>query len=71
MPRVCTSTSGRDAEIRRRIQTKLESRPSLTILKLTEDCQKIEIIKKNSKDIESGILLIKKSSQINQDSQNK
>ena len=48
MPSVCTGTftSGRDVEIRRRVLTKLESEPSLTLQKLTEDCQKIEIIKK-------------------------
>ena len=62
MPSVCTGTftSGRDVEIRRRVLTKLESEPSLTFQKLTEDCQKIEIIKKDSKDIESGISYIKR-----------
>ena len=34
-------TSGRDAEI-----TKLESEPSLTLQKLTEDCQKLKLLKK-------------------------
>ena len=40
--------------------SKLESEPSLTLQKLTEDCQKIEFIKKDSKDIESGISHIKR-----------
>ena len=48
MHSVCTGTftSGKDAEIRRRVLTKLESEPRLTLPKQTEDCQKIEIIKK-------------------------
>ena len=53
-------TSGRDAEIRPRVLTKLESESSLTLQKLTEDFQKIEIIKKDSKGIESGISHIKR-----------
>ena len=39
-------TSGRDAEITRRVLSKLESERSLTHQKHTEDCQKTEIIKK-------------------------
>ena len=41
-------------------RSKLETVPGLTLQKLTEDCQNIEIIKKDSKDIESGISDIKR-----------
>lgn len=43
-------TSGRDVEIKRCVLTKLENEPNLTLQKLMEDCQKIEIIKKKKID---------------------
>ena len=46
----------KDSEIRRRVLTKLESEPNLTLKKLAEDCQRIINIKKDSRDIEeSGV----------------
>lgn len=53
--------STKDAEIRRRILTKLESEPELTLQKLAEDCQRCIRVKKDSKDIEeSGVAHIRK-----------
>ena len=46
----------KDFEIRRRVLSKLESEPNLTLKKLAEDCQKIISVKKDSRDIEeSGV----------------
>ena len=48
--------STKDSEIRRRVLSKLESEPNLTLKKLVEDCQRIISVKKDSRDIkESGV----------------
>ena len=48
--------STKDPEIRRRVLSKLESEPNLTLKKLVEDCQRIISVKKDSRDIEeSGV----------------
>ena len=48
--------SAEDAEIRRRVLTKLENEQSLTLKKLTEDCQRVVSVKSDSKTIEeSGV----------------
>ena len=47
--------STKDSEIRRRVLSKLESEPNLTLKKLAEDCQRIISVKKDSRDIETGI----------------
>ena len=46
--------STKDFEIRRRVSSKLESEPNLTLKKLAEYCQRIISIKKDSKDIEES-----------------
>ena len=53
--------SAEDAEIRRRVLTKLENEQGLTLKKLAEDCQRVVSIKSDSKIIEeSGVAHIKK-----------
>ena len=48
--------SAKDAEIRRRVLSKLENEPDLTLQKLAEDCQRIVSVRKDSKNIdESGV----------------
>ena len=48
--------STKDSEIRRRVLSKLESEPNLTLKKLAEDYQRIISVKKDSRDIqESGV----------------
>ena len=49
-----------DAEIRRRALVKLEAEPELTVQKLAEDCQRHIAVKRESKNIESGIAQIRK-----------
>ena len=44
--------STKDSEIQRRVLSKLESEPNLTLKKLAEDCQRIISVKKDSRDIE-------------------
>ena len=53
--------SAEDAEIRRRVLTKLENKQGLTLKELAEDCQKVVSVKNDSKTIEeSGVAHIKK-----------
>ena len=48
--------STKDSEIQRRVLSKLESEPNLTLKKLAEVCQRIISVKKDSRDIEeSGV----------------
>ena len=42
------------SDIRRRVLSKLESEPNLTLKKLAEDCQRIISVKKDSRDIEES-----------------
>ena len=54
--------SAEDAEISRRVLTKLENEQGLTLKKLAEDCQRVVSVKSDSKTIEeSGLLILKKS----------
>ena len=53
--------SAKDAEIRRRVLSKLENEPDLMLQKLAEDCQRIVSIRKDSKNIEeSGVAYVRK-----------
>ena len=53
--------SAKDAEIRRRVLSKLENEPDLTLQKLVEDCQRIVSVRKDSKYIEeSGVVYVRK-----------
>ena len=53
--------SAKDAEIRRRVLSKLKNEPDLTLQKLAEDCQRIVSVRKDSKNIEeSGVAYIRK-----------
>ena len=53
--------SAEDAEVRRRVLTKLENEPGLTLQKLAEDCQRVISVKCDSKTIkESGVAQITK-----------
>ena len=53
--------SAKDAEIRRRVLSKLENEPDLTLQKLAEDCQRIVNVRKDSKNIEeSGVAYVRK-----------
>ena len=53
--------STKDAEIRRRVLSKLENEPDLKLQKLAEDCQRIVSVRKDSKNIEeSGVAYIRK-----------
>ena len=55
------SVSAKDAEIKRRVLSKLENEPDLTLQKLTEDCQRIVNVRKDSKNIEeSDVAYIRK-----------
>ena len=47
----------KDAEIRRRVLSKLENEPDLTLQKLAEDCQRIVSVRKDSKISRSLVLL--------------
>ena len=48
--------SAENAEIRRRVLTKLENEQGLTLKKLAEDCQSVISVKSDSKTIEeSGV----------------
>ena len=46
--------SAKDGEIRRRVLSKLENEPDLTLQKLAEDCQRIVSVRKDSKNIEES-----------------
>ena len=53
--------SAKDAEIKRRVLSKLENEPDLTLQKLAEDCQRIVSVRKDSKNIEeSGVAYVRK-----------
>ena len=53
--------SAKDAKIRRRVLSKLENEPDLTLQKLIDDCQRIVSIRKDSKNIEeSGVAYVRK-----------
>ena len=53
--------SAKDAEIRRRVLSKLENEPDLTVQKLAEDCQRIVSVRKDSKNIAvSGVAYVRK-----------
>ena len=53
--------SAKNAEIRCRVLSKLENEPDLTLRKLAEDCQRIESVRKDSKNIEeSGVAYVRK-----------
>ena len=53
--------SAKDAEIRRRVLSKLENEPDLTLQKLAEDCRRIVSVRKDSKNIEeSGVAYVRK-----------
>ena len=53
--------SAKDADIRRRLLSKLENEPDLTLQKLAEDCQRIVSVRKDSKNIEeSGVTYVRK-----------
>ena len=53
--------SAKNAEIRRRVLSKLENKPDLTLQKLDEDCQRIVSVRKDSKNIEeSGVASVRK-----------
>ena len=49
----------KDAEIRRRVLSKLENEPDLTLQKVAEDCQRIVSVRKDSKNIEVSAYLKK------------
>ena len=54
--------SAKDAEIRRRVLSKLENEPDLTHQKLVEDWQRIVSVRKDSKIIdESGVAYVRKA----------
>ena len=53
--------STKDAETRRRVLSKLENEPDLTLQKLAEDSQRIVSVRKDSKNIEeSGVAYVRK-----------
>ena len=53
--------SAKNAEIRRRVLSKLENESNLTLQKLAEDCQRIVRARKDSKNIEeSGVAYVRK-----------
>ena len=53
--------SNKNAEIRRRVLNKLKNEPNLTLLQITEDCQRFVSVRQDSKVIEeSGVSHIKK-----------
>ena len=53
--------SAKGAETRRRVLSKLENKPDLTLQKLAEDCQRIVSVRKDSKNIEeSGVAYVRK-----------
>ena len=49
--------SAKDAEIRRRVLSKLENEPDLTLQNLAEDCQRIVSVRKDSKN---GVAYVRK-----------
>ena len=53
--------SAKNAEIRRRVLSKLENEPDLTLKKLAEDCQRIVSVRKDSRNIEeSSVAYVRK-----------
>ena len=53
--------SAKDAEIRRRVLSKLDNEPDLTLQKLADDCQRIVSVRKDAKNIEeSGVTYVRK-----------
>ena len=53
--------SAKDAEIRRRVLSKLENEHDLTLQKLAEVCQRIVSVRKDSNNIEeSGVAYVRK-----------
>ena len=53
--------SAKEGEIRRRVLSKLENEPDLTLQKLAEDSQRIASVRKDSKNIEeSGVAYARK-----------
>ena len=53
--------SSEDAEVRRRVLTKIENEQGLTLQKLAEDCQRVISVESESKTIEqSGVVQIRK-----------
>ena len=53
--------SGKGAEIRRKALSKLENESDLTLQKMSEDCQRIVSVRKDSKNIEaSGVTYVRK-----------
>ena len=53
--------SAKDMEIRRRVLSKLENEPDLTLQKLAEDCQRRVSVRKDSMTIkESGVAYVRK-----------
>ena len=53
--------SAKNTEIRRRVLSKLENEPNLTLQKLAEDCQRIVSVRKDLKNIkESGVAYVRK-----------
>ena len=55
--------SAKNAEIRRRVLSKLENKPDLTLQKLTEDSQRIVSVRKDSKNIDEPGVAYEKESQ--------
>ena len=55
--------SAKNAEIRRRVLSKLENEPYLTLQKLAEDCQKIVSVRKDSKKYRGVWCHLRKESQ--------
>ena len=57
--------SAEDAEIRRRVLTKLENEQGLTLKKLAEDCRRVISVKSGSKQLRNRKWLILKKSRAN------
>ncbi len=56
-----------NAEIRRRVLSKLESEPDLTLQNHAEHCQRIVSVRKDSKNIEgSGVAYVREAQHISQ-----
>ena len=55
--------SAKNSEIKRRVLSKFESEPELTLQKLAEDCQRVVSVKNASKNIEeSGVAYVRRTS---------
>ena len=55
-----------NTEIRRRVLSKLENKPNLTLQKLAEDCQRIVSVSKDSKNIEESGVKLKQRGRVRQ-----